>query len=238
MEETKKNTSRQGIAPEANMENIMRAKEEEDLKYNYNYPEDFKITDPQVVAAFFKRFADLRERRQKLRLELDEKKKYETETPEANEKEAEEEQRRKKLKQELENKKWTREECARAIGISEAMLSKYENGKPKSIPQNRLDAICDYFSVTTHYMLGISSEYDKIVEIDRFGKIVYNQDGKPRELTQAFISYPILAEDAVKRYEALYKEHPTMFWSIHHLINAPEAKRKKVAVILEQLADL
>ena len=65
----------------------------------------------------------------------------------------------------------------------------------------------------------------------------YNKDGKPSELMQEFISYPIVAEDAVKRYEALYEEHPAMFWSIHHLINAPEAKRKKLEIILEQLAD-
>lgn len=252
MEETKKNASRQGISPEANMENIMRAKEEEDLKYFYNFPKGFDIENAEVVKTFFQRMEALRSRREELQYEEEKRRKKELEevkegktepettqeTPEERAKREREEQEKKDLQEELENKKWTRKECALAIGVSEAMLSKYATGKTKTIPRNRVEAICEYFSTTPHYLFGLSSNYKNVLEIDRFGNIVYNKDGKPSELRQGFISYPIVAEDAVKRYEALYEKHPAMFWSIHHLINAPEAKRKKVEIILEQLADL
>lgn len=251
MEETKKNASRQGIAPEANRRNIMRAKEEEDLKYLYNLPNGFEINDEEMIK-FFERMEALRSRREILQREEEKRRKKELEeqkegrtttetaqeTPEEKAIREKEEKEREDLLIELENKKWTRKECALAIGVSEAMLSKYTTGKVKRISRQRMEAICQYFSTTPHYLFGISTKYDNVVEIDRLGNIVYNKDGKPNELKHGFISYPIIPEDAVKRYEMLYHEHPTMFWIIQRIISVTEPRRKKIEIILEQLVDL
>lgn len=267
MEETKKPVSRQGISPKANMENIMRAKEEEDLKYLYRFPKGFNREDGEEVVMFFNRMEALRVRRETLRCEENKRQEEERktakqpskttnavaeelpketanvpkETPEEKAKRIKEEkaqeEERKKILQELENKAWNRKECALAIGVSEAMLSKYVTGKVKRLSRERLEAICDYFSVTPHYLFGLSSGYDNVLEIDQFGQVAY-RDGKPCELVRAMIVSPIVPQDAVKRYEMLYKEHPAMFWNIQRIICAPEAKRKKVEIILEQLANL
>lgn len=49
----------------------------------------------------------------------------------------------------------TLDEVANAIGASATSISKYESGRIKNIPQNKLQAIADYLDVSISYVLGL-----------------------------------------------------------------------------------
>lgn len=51
-------------------------------------------------------------------------------------------------------------EVAEAIGVREATLQRYESGKIKNIPYEKIQAIAEYLNCTPSYLMGWSDEFN------------------------------------------------------------------------------
>ena len=64
----------------------------------------------------------------------------------------------KRLKEVRESKSIRAEQLGEAIGVNKTTIHRYEKGDFKSIKQDRLDAIANFLSVSSDYLIGKSDE--------------------------------------------------------------------------------
>ena len=121
----------------------------------------------------------------------------------------------------------TQEDLARKLHVSTMWVSNYESGRKKSVPMNKLLEICDAYDATPHYLLGYSSEPDRIITFDANGNIECDSKGKPIETVMPFF-WPELAQtQAYMNFVEIEKANPKHFRILCELLNSS----KKVQII-------
>ena len=86
----------------------------------------------------------------------------------------------------------TQKQVAEWLGITEASVSNYENGKIREIPLKHLVAFYDMFDVTPHYLLGYTDSPEKILAV-RKGKLITDDEGKYMTIEYP-MNHPILSQ--------------------------------------------
>lgn len=72
----------------------------------------------------------------------------------------------------------TQTDLANALGVSQAMISKYESGDMTEIPEDLFLKLYDIYGVTPHYLLGYTHEWDRHLVIDKNGEPKKNKAGE------------------------------------------------------------
>lgn len=86
----------------------------------------------------------------------------------------------------------TQKQVAEWLGITEARVSQYENGKIIEIPMKHLVAFYDMFDVTPHYLLGYTDSPDKNLAV-RKGMLLTDDEGKYKTVEYP-MKHPILSQ--------------------------------------------
>lgn len=115
----------------------------------------------------------------------------------------------KRIKYLREKKNLSQKEVAKAIGITNVQLSRYESGDRKPDPET-IALIADYFDVSTDYLLGREEAYKKVTI-----------NGSEIELSAE--EYKVFQE---------LKKYPVLF---HDLASNPETKVKQLIKMWEVL---
>ena len=86
----------------------------------------------------------------------------------------------------------TASSLAKALGVTSTTIKDYENGTYRTVPKKHLLDLYDIFGVTPHFFLGLVSDYNKSLSLDKDNNICY-KDGKPEELVFP-ITFPVLMQ--------------------------------------------
>lgn len=124
-------------------------------------------------------------------------------------------------------------------GVSAMALSKYENGKMKSIPLQRIRRLSVAYGATPHYLLGLTQKPESALCLDpETNQIVRNADGTQKEIIFPMQFLPISFQEAVDAYRNLYDENRELFFEIAKFINQPSKKQDAFLTILKVLPTL
>ena len=124
---------------------------------------------------------------------------------------------------------------AKELNCTEMTVSKYFRGDFKSIPMHHLARIANFFSVSSHYLVGYVDNPDYCLALTPDGEIEHLPDGSPRLLLDPMDFWPASAVEAANRYQALYQSDPGFYWLLDKLIQSPASVQKKYRKILEIL---
>lgn len=118
----------------------------------------------------------------------------------------------------------TQSDLARKLHVSTQWVSNYETGKKKSIPMDRLLEICSIFGATPHYLLGYTSQPDRVL-IVKDGNVECDKDGKPNEYLFPFSDINLSQKKANITFAGLEMSNPKQFHVLCELLNlGPKAK--------------
>ena len=134
-------------------------------------------------------------------------------------------------------------EAAAELGISQALLSHYENG----LREPRLAFVvkaCEYYGVSADYMLGLTEKREDTLKVDRIAAEAAERclaletllmedefrDGEKRELCEAALK---LAR--VRWLRTPGKDRDTVKWVLRHLSEDPEAARAEARQAIAEL---
>ena len=125
---------------------------------------------------------------------------------------------------------WTQVECANELGVKPMTVNKYVNHKIKSVPLHRLNALKDYFSVTTHYLLSYTDNEINYVLFDKTGNVMRDKSGKIKELSDPMPIEELKWEEACLSCQMLRNSNYELFREIFFLIHS---SKKQQQVFLE-----
>lgn len=129
-------------------------------------------------------------------------------------------------------------DLASELGVTPMMISKYENGKIKSIPMDRIRRICAFYGVSPHYLLGYVDGETDYLRMDKDGNILRNEKGEARILHSGMQFSTASFVQAEEAYKNLYMESNKMFWIIYKIISSPAEKLSKYEKVLDALIGL
>lgn len=130
----------------------------------------------------------------------------------------------------------TAKSLAKALGVTPTTIKDYENGAYGTVPIKYLLDLYDIFGVTPHFLLGLTSDYDKVLSLDKDRNICY-KDGKPEELDFP-LSYPIsLQRQAHNAIGDLMWHDPEKFQILGRLLTANKSVRETGFSILRAYLD-
>lgn len=204
------------------MMEIREIREEEERLFLYRYPKGFNKKDKSLIEKFGDRLKAIREKRAIEAADLLTKDISQVLSTTVDY---------------LQNHNWTLEDFAKSVGWSTTTAWKYENKSFNSIPVDKLKLICDYYSVTPHYILGYVDKEDKVLYLNEDDDIVI-KDGKVCTLSYELISMPLNSEDAILRYRNLYAKDIFLFDIINRIMESPKNKRDIYAKMMHQMLKL
>lgn len=191
----------------------------EELKILFRFPKDFDFESPENVNKFFERLEDIRNKRL-------EDSKNPTEAADTY-----------PMPNDLKNYKWDLKELAQKLHITSAAISRYRaNSKSrlKSIPKNKLRAICAYYYVTPHYIVGLVPQTYQVLNIDEEENIKY-KDGAEEILEMPMLNFSPDYVEGITTYKQLYEEDTPLFFLLLDVMNSSkrEQLRKAIGAILD-----
>lgn len=126
---------------------------------------------------------------------------------------------------------------AERLNVTEANISRYINGKNRSVPVHFFFALYDIFGVSPHYFAGYTENMDAILQLDDDGEIVC-KDGVPVELIDPMTDVFSAQQYVHSQFTSLLYESPEHFTTITDLLYADEHVRDGGFAILRTYLDV
>ena len=139
---------------------------------------------------------------------------------------------------EARNTKWLAKDLAAELNVTPMTISKYENGKMKSIPMHHLRRICAFYTVSPHYLLGYVEEEQKYLWLEKDGTIRKDECGAPKILVNPMRFEPASFVKAVDAYKNLYQEDAELFWILYDIMVSQDKRRDQYRKVLSALIKL
>lgn len=205
--------------PQEDRENYTQNMRKE-LKMLFTFPKDFDFESTENVNRFFERLEDIRKRRL-----------------EESQNQAETDDSPYPMPDDLKNYKWDLKELAQKLHITSAAISRYRadsKSRLKSIPKDKLRAICAYYYVTPHYIVGLVPKTYQVLSIDEEGNIKY-KDGDNGILEIPILNFSPDYVEGITTYKQLYEEDKPLFFLLLDVMNSNkrEQLRRAISAILD-----